>query len=334
MSLDFKENLKSSVKVVPFHHQTFIKLFFYLLLFNLKEFMPSIWICEITWRSEKGFWEIRMVFCRSESDRSHWSWYSDVIEVWWVQTMSIITPFWSNCIFLAQTYTSHSLFINAMRSWERVLHITTGINFLQVLPTIHAISVSMRCRIRSASRTFQHAIWTIAWVLESHELIRSPPASLTLTSFYHVVHGCNCLPGFIFFNFLHTRSHRFIGRFIRCLYFWWSWTFASSTSFVSFDKEGGLLLYWKRVGLKRRVWLKIQILAAHTYVIWSCALEVYSWSARVSTSFRSLFDNFIGHDSYSILNYWVNVTNNLLWLISLLRHFCFIFDRRNWRTCH
>ena len=158
-------------------------------------------------------------------------------------------------------------------------------------------------------------------------MIDFAPTSLTLTTLTYIVDWSNRLLGFIFFSFSHWLLSSFIGR----LKLRWSGTFASDTTPVSFDKERLLLFHWKLISLERRVRVKIQVVTAHTYVVWSCTSQIYSWPSGISTSFRSLL-RYITWNNCN-LSCWVSMTNNLLRFISLFRNFLLCFYRRYWRTC-
>ena len=158
-------------------------------------------------------------------------------------------------------------------------------------------------------------------------MIDFPSTTLTLTTLTYMVDRCDRLLGFIFVWF----SHRLLSSIIGRLKLRWFGAFASDTTPVSFDKERLLLFDWKLISLEGGIRVKVQVLTAHTYVVWSCTSQIYSWPRGISTSFWSLLRNITGNNCN--LSWWVSMTNNLLRFISLFRYFLLRFYRRYWRTC-
>ena len=181
--------------------------------------------------------------------------------------------------------------------------------------------------VRSSIWALWQLFWTIIWSLDGQEMIDFTPTPLTLTTLTYIVHRSNWLFRFILVSF----SHWQLSSFISCLKIRWFGTFASDTTLVSFDKERLLLFHRELISLERRVRVKIQVLTANSYVVWSSASQIYSWSGRISTSFRSLLRNIARN--YSNLRYWISMTDYLLRLISLFWYFLLRFYRRHWWTC-
>ena len=150
--------------------------------------------------------------------------------------------------------------------------------------------------------------------------------SLTLTPLAYIVDWSNRLFSFIFISFVYCLLSSFIGR----LKLRWFGAFASDTTPVSFDKERLLLFHWELISLEWRVRVKIQVVTANTYVIWSCASQIYSWPRGISTSFRSLL-RYITWNNCN-LSCRVSMTNDFLGFISLFWYFLLRLYRRYWRT--
>ena len=157
-------------------------------------------------------------------------------------------------------------------------------------------------------------------------MIDFAPTSLTLTTLTYIVDWSNRLLGFIFFSFSHWLLSSFIGR----LELRWSGTFASDTTPVPFDKERLLLFHWKLISLKGRVRVEIHVVTAHTYVVWSCASQIYSWPGGISTSFRSLL-RYITWNNCN-LSCRISMTDDFLRFISLFWYFLLSFYRWYWRA--
>lgn len=158
-------------------------------------------------------------------------------------------------------------------------------------------------------------------------MVDFPLTSLTLSTLTYIIDWSNWLLCFIFFSF----SHWLLSSFISRLKLRWPGTFTSDTTPISFDKKWLLLFHRKLIGLEGRVRVEIQVVTAHSYVVWSSTSQIYSRSGRISSSFWSLFRYITGN--YCNLSYWISVTYNLLRLVSLLRHFLLCFYRGYWRTC-
>ena len=130
-------------------------------------------------------------------------------------------------------------------------HIASGLNFLQILPALHTVPVTVCSRVRSACCALREPIRALIGILNSIELIWPSPPSLTLTTVGDCVHWRNHLGPIIFFDLLDPCLNRLLREFIGGLNFRRPRAFAPCPAPISLLEKRILLFHRERVGLER-----------------------------------------------------------------------------------